>query len=207
MSDPADLRRELEEKEQVIAELRLQLAHEVETLNRLVEIAGLLNSTLNLDELLQLIMASATELLGAETSSLLLLDEETGELTVEVATGAPGREVMKQRVPPGVGIAGWVVEHGESLIVDRPREDPRFYRDIDEKTGFETRSILAVPLRTKERAIGAVEVINKLEGAFDEKEVALATALADQAATAIDNARLYARLADAVVTSRLSYRL
>jgi GAF domain-containing protein len=67
--------------------------------------------------------------------------------------------------------------------------------------------LIAVPLRTKERVIGAVEVLNKLDGEFDEDDLTIATALANQAATAIDNARLYARLADAVVTSRLSYRL
>jgi len=194
-------------KDQEIAELKQQLEEEVGRLNRLVEVAAQLNSTLKLDELLSLIMNSASDLLGAETSSLLLLDDETGELTVEVATGEPGPAVEKQRVPPGVGIAGWVVENNEALVVDRPQEDARFYGGIDEKSGFETRNMLAVPLRTKERVIGAVEVINKREGGFEDKDVSFATALASQAATAIDNARLYARLADAVVTSRLSYRL
>jgi GAF domain-containing protein len=195
-----------DDKDQQIAQLQRELDEEVGRLNRLVEIAGQLNSTLNLDELLQLIMNSATEVLDAETSSLLLLDDETGELTVEVATGEPAPAVEKQRVPAGVGIAGWVVENNEPLVVDRPQEDARFYSGIDEKTGFETRNLLAVPLRTKERVVGAVEVINKREGGFEDKDVTLATALANQAATAIDNARLYARLADAVVTSRLSYR-
>jgi GAF domain-containing protein len=196
-----------QDKDQEIAELQRRLDAEVGRLNRLVEIAALLNSTLNLDELLELIMTSAAEVLGAETSSLLLLDEDKGELTVEIATGAPGREVMKERVPAGSGIAGWVVEKGEPLVVERPQEDPRFYSEIDQKSGFETRNLLAVPLRTKERVIGAVEVLNKLDGEFDEDDLTIATALANQAATAIDNARLYARLADAVVTSRLSYRL
>ena len=196
-----------DDKDQQIAELRRQLEDEVNRLNRLIEIAGQLNSTLNLDELLQLIMGSAADLLGAETSSLLLLDDETGELTVEVATGEPAPEVTKQRVPAGVGIAGWVVEKDEPTIVDRPQDDSRFYGGVDEKTGFQTRNVLAVPLRTKERVIGVVEVINKGDGSFNEQDLAMATALAGQAATAIDNARLYARMADAVVTSRMSYRL
>ena len=93
------------------------------TLERLLEISSLLTSTLQLDELLRTIMSSASELTGAETSSLLLLDEEAGELTVEVATGAPGEAVMRQRVPAGQGIAGWVVEHGEPA--DRGRPDAR----------------------------------------------------------------------------------
>lgn len=207
MPDSADLERALEEKNQEIAELRGQLEQETGRLNRLVELTGHLNSTLKLDELLELIMSSATELLKAETSSLFLLDEEAGELTVEVATGEPGRAVMQQRVPVGTGIAGWVVENDEAVVVDSPRDDSRFYQEIDSQTGFETRDMLAVPMRTKERTIGAIEVINRREGSFGEKDMSIATALANQAAVAIENARLYARLADGIVVSRLSYRL
>jgi GAF domain-containing protein len=196
-----------DEHDREIAELRARLDEEVGRLNRLVEITDLLNSTLKLEELLGLIMASATELLDSETSSLFLLDEATGDLTAEIATGEPGRAVEKQRVPAGSGIAGWVVANGEPAVVENPRDDPRFYGDIDAKTGFETRSLLAVPMRTKESVIGAIEVINRRSGSFGERDLHLASALANQAAIAIDNARLYARLADAVVTSRMSYRL
>jgi GAF domain-containing protein len=177
------------------------------TLERLLEISSLLSSTLKLDELLGQIMASATELTGAETSSLLVLDEEAGELTVEIATGAPGEAVVREHVPAGQGIAGWVIENAEPVIVDEPRSDPRFYSGIDDKSGFETRNILAVPMTTKERTIGVIEVINKRDGSFDERDVKVTTALAGHAAIALENARLYARLADAVVTSRMSYRL
>jgi GAF domain-containing protein len=180
---------------------------DVETLERLLEISSLLNSTLKLDELLAQIMASATELTQAETSSLMLLDGEGEELTVEVATGAPGEAVVREHVPAGRGIAGWVVEHGEPAVVDDPKSDPRFYAGMDEKTGFETRSILAVPMHTHDRTIGVLEVINKRDGSFDDADLKIATALANHAAIAIDNARLYASLADAVVTSRMSYRL
>jgi GAF domain-containing protein len=180
---------------------------QVETLERLLEISSLLNSTLKLDDLLATIMSSATELTEAETSSLMLLDEEGDELTVQVATGAPGEAVVREHVPAGRGIAGWVVEHNEAAVVDDPKSDPRFYGGMDEKTGFETRSILAVPMHTHDRTIGVLEVINKREGGFDDSDLKLATALANHAAIAVENARLYARLADAVVTSRMSYRL
>jgi GAF domain-containing protein len=200
MADVAEL-------EQQVTELQTRLDREVTRLNRLIEISTVLNSTLKLDELLQLIMSSASELLAAETSSLLLLDEETGDLTIELVTQEGADEVVNQRVPAGVGIGGWVVEHDEAVVVEDARNDSRFYGGVDEKTGFETRSVVAVPLRTKERIVGVVEIINKLDGGFDDADVALATALANQAGVAIDNARLYARLADAVVTSRLSYRL
>jgi GAF domain-containing protein len=194
-------------KNSEVEELRRRLDEEVAKRDRLVEVAGLLSSTLKLEQLLVLITEAAAELLDAETSSLLLLDDETGELIVDIATGAHGHEVVQKRVPPGVGIAGWVVENGEPAVVNAPRDDARFYGDIDAKSGFETKGILAVPMRTKERVIGVIEVINKREGSFEDEDVKLTTALAGQAATAIDNARLYARLADAVLTSRLSYRL
>jgi GAF domain-containing protein len=198
---------DLEATKRELAELRRRLDEEVAKRDRLVEISGHLTSTLKLEELLGQITEASAELLGAETSSLLLLDEETGELTVDVAAGEPGRDVLRKTVPAGTGIAGWVVQNDEPAVVASPRDDPRFYGEIDEKTGFETRSILAVPMRTRERVIGVIEVINKREGGFGDDDVKLASALAGQAATAIDNARLYARLADAVLTSRLSYRL
>jgi GAF domain-containing protein len=207
MADSADVERRLSEKESEISDLRQRLDQEVGRLNRLLEITVLLNSTLKLEELLGLILSSASELLDAETSSLFLLDDETGELTVVVATGQPAEDVVQQRVPAGEGIVGWVVANDEPATVDSPADDARFYSGIDEKTGFETRNLLAAPLRTKERVIGVIEVINKRSGAFSERDVELATALASHAAIAVDNARLYAGLADAVVTSRLSYRL
>ena len=180
---------------------------EVSALRRIIEITSLLNSTLNLDELLQLIMSSASELLGAETSSLLLLDEEAGDLVIHVATGESGAQVERQRVPAGQGIAGWVLEKGETTVVDDATKDDRFYKAMDEASGFQTRNMLALPLKVRDKTIGVVEVINKREGSFEQRDQELAGALANQAAIAIDNARLYAKLADAVVTSRMSYRL
>jgi sigma-B regulation protein RsbU (phosphoserine phosphatase) len=180
---------------------------EVAALKRIIEITALLNSTLNVDELLELIMSSASELLHAETSSLLLLDEESGDLVIHVATGEPGERVERRHVPSGQGIAGAVLESGEPAIVSDPKNDLRFYAVMDQATGFETRNILALPLKVRDQTIGVVEVINKRDGDFSDSDQALAGALANQAAIAIDNARLYARLADAVVTSRMSYRL
>jgi GAF domain-containing protein len=180
---------------------------EVGALKRLMEITASLNSTLDVDELLQLIMSSTTELLHAETSSLLLVDEESGDLVVQVATGTPGKEAERRRVPGGKGIAGWVVEHSDVAIVDDAESDDRFYPLIDHVTGFKTRNMVVVPLKVRDRVIGAVEAINKIDGGFTPDDVELATALSNQAAIAIDNARLYASLADAVVTSRMSYRV
>src|SRR6266550_1088909 len=90
---------------------------------------------------------------------------------IEIVTQDQRDDVVKQRVPAGVGIAGWVVEHAEPVVVKDARDDPRFYTGLDERTGFETRSIVAVPLRTKEHVVGVVEIINKLDGDFEESDV------------------------------------
>jgi GAF domain-containing protein len=180
---------------------------EVAALRRIIEITGLLNSTLDLDELLQQIMASAADLLDAETSSLLLVDEESGDLDITTATGESGEQITRRKVPAHQGIAGWVVDNGEAAVVDNPKDDDRFYAVMDQAIQFETRNMVAVPLKVRDQTIGVVEVINKNDGSFTDTDKELAQALANQAAIAIDNARLYARLADAVVTSRMSYRL
>ena len=168
---------------------------EVAALKRMIEITGALNSTLNVDELLEMIMKSASELLNAETSSLLLLDDE------------PGERVERRHVPPGKGIAGAVLESGEPTVISDAKTDERFYGVMDQATGFETKNMLALPLKVRDQSIGVVEVINKRDGEWTDDDKDLAGALANQAAIAIDNARLYAKLADAVVTSRMSYRL
>jgi GAF domain-containing protein len=188
------------------------LEHELEQERRarqgLVAASVRLNSLLNLPDLLNATMEAATELLDAETSSLMLLDEGTFELTFTIATGEPGESVKELRVPADQGIAGWVLEHNEPLIVNDAAGDPRFYEEIDQASGFTTRSLLAVPLTIRETQIGVVEVINKQgDAGFTARDQDLATALAAQAAVAIDNARLYHQLADALVASRMSYRL
>ena len=190
------------------AALEQELAAERRARQALVETSVRLNSLLNLPELLTAILTSATELLDAETSSLMLLDEASNELIIEVATGEPGQEVKELRVPAGQGIAGWVLQHKEPAVVTDVRSDPRFYGQIDQASGFQTRSMLAVPLTVRDRPIGVVEVINKRgDAGFSERDQELAAALAAQAAVAIDNARLYQKLADALVESRMSYRL
>ena len=190
-----------------IAALEQELAAERGARQALVETSVRLNSLLNLPELLDAILESATGLLDAETSSLLLLDEETNELVFEVATG--GSETLREmRIPATQGIAGWVLQHDEPVVVGDVGKDERFSSSVDQSSGFKTRSMLAVPLKIRDHKIGVVEVINKHgEAGFTDRDREIATAFAAQAAIAIDNARLYRQLADAVVESRLSYRL
>jgi GAF domain-containing protein len=206
-NDTEALRRALDERGRELDELRRDLHRNIQRLERLIEITRLLNSTLDVDSLLATVIDAASELVDAETGSLLLRDEQTGDLVLEVATGEPGARVVELRVPPGQGVAGWVVANSTPVVVNDARADPRFYAEVDEVSGYRTATLLAVPVRTADETIGALEVINKRgAGQFEDEDVQLSTALADNAGIAIQNARLHARLADAVVASRMSYR-
>lgn len=190
-----------------ITALERELIGEREARQALVETSVKLNSLLNLPDLLNAIMAAATQLLDAETSSLMLLDETTDDLTFAIATGEVGESVRELRIPANAGIAGWVLEHDELVVVDDVASDQRFYGKVDQQSGFTTRSMLAVPLKIRDKSIGVVEVINKCNSAaFSNRDRSIATALAALAAVAIDNAYLYQRLAEALIESRMSYR-
>ena len=191
-----------------VGALQRELDEERRARRALVEASVRLNSLLSLPELLAATMKAASDLMGAETSSILVLDESGRELSFAVATGKPGESVTEMRVPADQGIAGWVLKNGKAAVVNDVKKDKRFYAQIDRGSGFSTKSILAVPLRIRDRAIGVVEVINKKGGSgFSARDEETASALAAQAAVAIENARLYQKLADAVVESRMSYRL
>lgn len=190
------------------ATLERELEAEREARRGLVNASVSLNSLLSLPELLAAIMRTATDLMNAETSSLMLLDEATNELTFEVATGDPAAEVAQMRVPADRGVAGWVMKNKKPALVEDVQKDERFYAQIDRASGFKTSSMLAVPLDIRGRVIGVVEMINKRDGSgFTERDQEIASAFAAQAAVAIENARLYLKLADALVESRRSYRL
>jgi phosphoserine phosphatase RsbU/P len=193
---------------QQVIRLEGLLRQEVTARKQLVDVALQLNSALDSAKLLQLIMTAAAELLDAETSSLMLVDEDTNELVIEVATGSIGAKAEQQRIPIGAGIAGWTLATRQVAIVEDPASDDRFFPGVGEFLQYATRNLLAVPMLVKDRSIGVVEVINKRNNArFSERDAELAAALASLAAVAIDNVRLYAELANAVVTARMSYRL
>ena len=191
-----------------VAALERELGQERRARQALVDSSVRLNSLLNLPDLLHAIVDAAVDLLEAESGALMMLDEETGELVFEVATGGTGPSIQGLRMPAGQGIGGWVLSHDEPAVVNDAATDARLYQRIDQTSGFTTRSLLAVPLQIRETAIGVVEVMNKRDPAgFTDWDKDLALALAAQAAVAVDNARLYQKLADALVTSRMSYRL
>lgn len=173
-------------------------------LEKVLSLNSKINSTLKIEELLTLIMTTAAQVVQAQAASLMLLDELTQELVFRIALGETGGALKEKfRVRLGEGIAGWVAQKGESLLVNDVRRDPRFAGRFDQATGFESRAILCVPMRARDRLIGVLEAINP-EGrrAFSEGDLHLFQTFADQAAISIENAKLH----DTLVKQELADR-
>jgi PAS domain S-box-containing protein len=157
------------------------------------ETSQVLTATLHLDSVLRSLMTQVRDYFQVDAASVALLDEKTGELVFRVAVGEASEAVTGMRLPPGQGIAWWVIETGESSLVVDAHADKRFYTDIDDKTDFYTRTMLVVPIKVEDRTIGVVEALNPASGAFDEDAQRLLPSVADLAAVAIHNAELYER--------------
>ncbi|HHL71451.1 MAG TPA: GAF domain-containing protein [Bacteroidetes bacterium] len=170
-----------------------QLQSRVQSLSSLIEVSMIISSTLKLDEVINLVMEKAQTVMRAEASSVMLINEETGMLECEVALGEKGSEAKEKiTLALGEGVAGWCAQKGEPVIVPDTRTDPRFAKKFDEETGFQTRSILAVPLIVKDRIIGVAEVINPIEGqSFTDDDLNLFMTFGRQVALAIENARMH----------------
>ena len=180
-------------KQENLAEVYKSL--ESEKLGAVVEKCSIINSTLNIAEVLENIMKYANLVTNSAASTMMLLDEETGELVFSVPTGPKSDKLTDIRIPPGKGIAGWVAANERHLLIPDVSKDPRFYGNVDKITGYQTKSILCVPLRTKSKMIGVLEVINKAgDVAFTEEDAMLLNFFANQVAVAIENARYYGEL-------------
>jgi putative nucleotidyltransferase with HDIG domain len=174
-----------------VSKLR-RIEDRVDRLALLSRLGQILNSTLEHREVRKRAIEAATQLMRAETGSLLLIDEKKGELRFEVALGDKEETIKTITLRLGEGIAGWVAQKGKPLIVNHPEEDRRFYKGVDGRTEFKTRNLICVPVKVKEKVIGVLEAINKQDGVdFDQEDLALFASLADQVAIALDNARLY----------------
>jgi signal transduction histidine kinase len=158
---------------------------------RLIDIARDLASTLDLDELLRRIVVAAAEIAEAEAGSILLYDGTARLLYFQVATNIDQPTMRGLIVPLKGSIAGWIVTNRKSVLTNNVHNDPRFFGEIEETTGFPTQSMLGVPLITKEKVVGVLEVLNKKNGEFTSADESLLLVLGAQAAVAIENARLF----------------
>jgi|GEM_PF-904223 len=174
------------------ARLYQEIQRRLEELTFLNRVGRTVASSLDLGQILTMVMEEATLMLGVEVASILLLDEESAELVFEAAVGPRSEGMKGLRMSLGQGIAGWATQEGQPLLVPNVEEDPRFYPGIDEATGFVTRSVLAVPLEVKGKVIGVIEALNKAEGEFSQADVTLLSSMAQTAAIAIENAQLFA---------------
>ena len=161
-------------------------------LSLLNDIGRNLTSTLDLTSLLNQILENAIDIIGCEAGTLFLIDDDTDELIFEVVVGPVADELVGQRLAPGTGHVGRAVLTHNPAIVNEVNRTEEWARVPDEKTGFQTRDLLLVPMVVKERVLGVIEVINRRDGmvfTIDDQE--LLTAYTSQAAIALENARLY----------------
>jgi adenylate cyclase len=165
------------------------------TLQRLgdfLDLSELAEVGAGIEILLDRLVRTASALTEADRASLFLIDPVTGELWSMVAEGTEAREI---RIPAGHGIAGWVAKHKEVLNVADAYQDPRFHRDVDQHTGYRTRTILCTPIWSLgNEVLGVVQVVNKREGLFGDADEHMIRAFAHQAAVAVENFRLHRRM-------------
>ncbi|MCX7957774.1 MAG: GAF domain-containing sensor histidine kinase, partial [Deltaproteobacteria bacterium] len=169
-----------------------RLEGEEKKVRAMADIGIAMSSVVDLDILLEIIMRKVTELMQAERSTLFLLDGESGELFSKLAQGITLREI---RLKMGEGIAGYVAQSCEPVIVNDAYRDERFNDRVDRITGFRTRSIICIPLINKAKElIGVLQVLNKIGSDFDDSDLSLLKALGSQIVVAIENNKLYQKL-------------
>lgn len=170
-------------------QLRELLEQERAKVRALQDIGAALGSTLDLNELLSMVVNRVSQVVEADRSTLYLLDEETGELWSKVAQG---EEVVEIRLRVGDGLAGWVAQSGRSLNIKDAYLDGRFDPAWDKQTGYRTRSIMCVPMKNHHgRTVGVIQALNKRDGYFTVEDESLLSALASQAAVCVENSKLF----------------
>jgi putative nucleotidyltransferase with HDIG domain len=172
-----------------------QLERKINELDSIIKMTKIISAKRKIESMLEETVNLTKKVMKAEAASLMLLDERTKQLRFEVAQGPKGKEVKQFHLQLGEGIAGWVAQKGEPVLVNDVRKDERFFRKIDEHVGFQTRSILCAPLKIGQRIIGIIEIINKIgKPSFSEEDLNLFVILSEQVAIALENLRLYNQL-------------
>ncbi len=179
------------------ARLYRQTQRRLEEVAFLYETSRALTASLDLKEVLRTLMGHVRDHFQVEAVSVALVEEGTGDLVFQVAVGAASEQVVGMRLKPGQGIAGWVVQTGQPVLVQTARDDPRFYDGVDRATGFRTGALMAVPIWLGDRVIGVIEAMNPRREPLDEEDLRLLDNVAALAASAIQNAWHYARALDA----------
>lgn len=161
----------------------------LELYRRLIEISRDLASTLDLDLLLNRIIEAARDISGSEAASILLYDDAGKQLYFQAATNMD--PLMRGISVPMDSIAGWIVTNRQAVRISDVNKDQRYFKTVAKTVSFATQSIMGVPLITKDKVVGVLEVLNKQQGEFSESDESLLTVLGAQAAVAIENTRLF----------------
>ena len=201
------LQAEIAERRQTQESLQSQTRR----LSILHQIDRAITASLDLSEILNLITEQTILLLNVTAASVILHDKSRNDLWFATAVGRGAEFIQGQRLPWGRGIAGWVIEHGESLMILDAQQDDRFFGTFDRSGNFTTHSLLCAPLQAQGHVLGAVEAVNKQSDQFNQDDLQLLESLAMSAAIAIQNARLYTeaqqRLAEQVMLRELGQHL
>ncbi len=180
----------------------LQMRHQLVTFT---EIGKALTSSLDMKEVLAIVMEKIRELLRPKNWSLLLLDPATKELRFEIAVGKGSEKLRNLRLKLGEGVAGWVAREKVPVLVPDVSKDPRFCGKADRVSNFKTQSIICVPMVARGKCLGVIELINKVEeDGFVEDDLLLLTSLADFTAIAIENANSLNRVQELTITDDLT---
>jgi len=171
---------------------RLVTERELGRTMQLFDVSLEVNSTIRKQDLLAKIMETSSRIMKAEASSVILIDEEKGELYFDLALGKKGDEVREIRLKLGEGIAGWVAQSGQSVKVDDAAKDERWSGKVAKRVDYPTRNMLCVPLISKDKIIGVLQVLNKREGThFTDRDLKLLESVASPIAASLENAMLY----------------
>lgn len=158
----------------------------LEALLTLHEVAASITPTTDVLGLLDRILEVSLRSIGVSDGSLMLVDEEGKELVFVVVHGRVRDQLTGYHIPVGTGIAGWVAQHNQPVIVPNVHLDPRFSQSVDSDVDFETRAILCVPLYGRQKVMGVIQAINKTNGQeFDDDDLSLLRLVADLAARAM----------------------
>jgi len=177
-----------------------ETARQTQELSIFHDVAKALTSSLDLDSILQTIMEKMAEYFRPDTWSLLMVDDNQEELYFAIAVGTASEALKNVRLRVGEGIAGHVAKYGEKLIVPDVRADQRFAKRIDQMTQWETQSIICVPLKSKLRVLGVIQLVNVDMHHFGYQESFFLQSLCDYAAIAIENARSVEKIQELTIT-------
>jgi PAS domain S-box-containing protein len=172
-----------------------ELSEAVDELNAVNQIAAIMSSTLDIDRVLRLVLEETRSAMRADAASIVMVDDGEDDLVFRYAIGPYSESLVGRRMKRGEGIVGWAIDNGRPVLVPDVTEDDRFYWDIDAESSFSSRSLLCVPLKFKDRVLGAIEIVNRQDGTqFTPRDEAFLTSICKQAAVVIENARLYSEI-------------